>query len=159
MANAADAFTKYIPAFNTPEEEIRSKLIAGFTKQYPDGIPLFGEHILPLLDTQKVNSFTTTMLRAIARVDVEVDLDTNTSNSFILESVHIYRAADQVQVIPAGAAMAQSETPKVIAPSVPDGIVKVPLYSKNVYIEGQTLIENSMFLKPQALIPTKTSGM
>lgn len=153
VANAADAFTKYIPAFNTPEEEIRSKLIAGFTKQYPDGIPLFGEHILPLLDTQKVNSFTTTMLRAIARVDVEVDLDTNTSNSFILESVHIYRAADQVQVIPAGAAMAQSETPKVIAPSVPDGIVKVPPYSKNVSTEGQTLIEKLYVSEATGLDP------
>ncbi|MCC8174041.1 MAG: hypothetical protein LIO65_06605 [Odoribacter sp.] len=139
VANSESVFTNYTPVFNQTEEEVRKKVVTEHVGNYETKIPMFGEKNLSSLNATEVNKINLTMLRAVGRVDVEVDLDMDKSRNFIIESVHIYRSNDKVQVIPDREVTNESAT-KVNAPSVPSDAMVTPAYSKQVDYLGESAI-------------------
>jgi len=137
VANAEQVLETYKISRGTPEHVVRTGLIDEFAGNYLENIPMYGEKELPFLDAKVVNTLSVTMLRAVARVDVEMDLDLATSRSFVMQSVHIYRAKNQLQVIPDVSALSASDALKVKSPSVPANAGTVAPYSKVATSYGQ----------------------
>lgn len=119
VANYSDAFVGYNPVFGDDEASVKTSIRRNFTS---DGLltdlPMYGEISVSGLDASTTNNFEVTVLRAIARVDVKTGLSP-TSPAFSLREVYVYRANDQIQIIPD--AIASSGTMRVVAPSVPAG--------------------------------------
>ncbi|MCC8089029.1 MAG: FimB/Mfa2 family fimbrial subunit [Rikenellaceae bacterium] len=132
VANSEDSFASHHPALNENESDIRRRLTKEFTGADLNLIPMFGEMVLTSLDAVQTNNFQISMLRALARVDVVVDLDQGTSRNFVINEVFIYRSNDCMQVIPDSEAMSGSEILRVDSPSVPDGALQIQPYSKKV---------------------------
>ena len=97
--NYGDAFANYAPAAGSDEATVRSGLgcsFAGLT----GNLPMYGEVTLPNgLVPGVENRFDIRMLRAVARVDVEKELDAD-SRSFRIASVAVYRPNDRIQIAP-----------------------------------------------------------
>ncbi|MCC8199482.1 MAG: hypothetical protein LIP06_13195 [Tannerellaceae bacterium] len=158
VANAEEAFEKYTPPVGTTEEVMRRRLTNPFAGNYLGGIPMYGEIEVPYLDATAVNTLSATMLRAAGRVDVEVDLDKDKSRAFSLHSVYVFRAKNQVQVIPDQDALAGSDALKVNAPSVPFPVEDVPAYSKVVTTFGQTLVSQLYVPEAEGVDPAADYG-
>ena len=122
--NYGDAFANYAPAAGSDEATVRSGLgcsFAGLT----GNLPMYGEVTLPNgLVPGVENRFDIRMLRAVARVDVEKELDAD-SRSFRIASVAVYRPNDRIQIAPNR--LASADTPQVTEPSVPPGAGKSPV--------------------------------
>lgn len=119
LANSGDAFTAFTPTQGMSEMEVKKAIKMAFTdnglNQY---LPMYGEVSLPYLDAGTNNNLYVTLLRAIARVDVKIDLISG-SPRFTLRQVYVYRTKDMIQVIPDS--LAAGGTIKVTVPSVPAG--------------------------------------
>lgn len=122
--NYGDAFANYAPAAGSDEATVRSGLgcsFAGLT----GNLPMYGEVTLPNgLVPGVENRFDIRMLRAVARVDVEKELDAD-SRSFWIAGVAVYRPNDRIQIAPNR--LASADTPQVTEPSVPPGAGKSPV--------------------------------
>lgn len=118
VANYADAFDNYTPAEGDDIATIKNSLLLKFT---PDGIstslPMYGEITVPGLEEGTTNIFDITVLRALARVDVRTNL-TADSHAFALREIYIYRATNEIQIIPD--AVSSSGTTRVTTPSIPE---------------------------------------
>lgn len=119
VANYSDAFANYNPIYGDSEETVKTSIRRSFTS---DGmltdLPMYGELSLSGLDAATINNFDVTVLRAIARVDVKTQL-TSDSPTFSLREVYVYRANDQIQIIPD--AVSAGSHIRVSSPSVPSG--------------------------------------
>lgn len=119
VANYADAFDNHTPTVGDDVATIKNSLLLKFT---PDGIltslPMYGEITVPGLEAGTTNIFDITVLRALARVDVKTNL-TAESHAFSLREIYIYRATNEIQIIPN--AVSTSGTIRVTAPSIPEG--------------------------------------
>lgn len=119
VANYADAFDNYMPVTDDDEATVKNSLILNFTS---DGIltdlPMYGEVSTPNLEAGTTNIFDIIVLRALARVDVKTNLSAD-SHAFSLREVYIYRANNEIQIIPD--AVSTSGTIRVTTPSIPDG--------------------------------------
>lgn len=152
VANSKESFEIYTPAVNATEDVVRKNIVKKFDADSFKNIPMFGSIILPSLDAKEINKEEITMLRAVARVDVVVDLDMDYSNPFIIEEAFIYRANDNIQTVPDITALTSSETLRVNSPSVPSNAVKHSSYSKRVenpfdeFIEKLYLPESSHYI-------------
>lgn len=124
VANYSDAFSNYTPEIGDDVETVKSSLLLKFT---PEGIatalPMYGEVSVSKLAASTTNIFDITVLRALARVDVRTDLLPD-SHTFSLREVYIYRASDEIQIIPD--AVTSSGTIRVSAPSIPEGSSLLP---------------------------------
>lgn len=113
--NYGDAFADYAPSPGVGEEVVRTDVGCSFPGT-GEGLPMFGEVEIPAgLQAVQENSFGVKMLRAVARVDVERNLDAD-SRPFRIESVRLYRPNDKVQIAPDEAV--SGDAPKVTRPSV-----------------------------------------
>lgn len=119
VANYSNAFVNYNPIYGDSEETVKTSIRRSFTS---DGmltdLPMYGELSLSGLDAATVNHFDVTVLRAIARVDVKTQL-TSDSPAFALREVYVYRANDEIQIIPD--AVSAGSHIRVSSPSVPSG--------------------------------------
>lgn len=119
VANYSDAFASYNPIYGDSEKTVKTSIRRSFTS---DGmltdLPMYGELSLSGLDAATVNHFDVTVLRAIARVDVKTQL-TSDSPTFSLREVYVYRANDEIQIIPD--AVSAGSHIRVSSPSVPSG--------------------------------------
>lgn len=119
VANYADAFDTYTPASGDEIAKVKTSLITRYTT---DGIltalPMYGETSVAKLAAATTNIFDITVLRALARVDVKTDLAAG-SKPFTLREVYIYRATNEIQIIPD--AVSTDGIIRVTAPSIPSG--------------------------------------
>lgn len=119
VANYADAFDNYTPTAGDDIAKVKSSLVTRYT---PDGIlsalPMYGETSVASLAASTTNIFDITVLRALARVDVRTDLAED-SKPFSLREVYIYRATNEIQIIPD--AVSTDGIIRVSEPSIPDG--------------------------------------
>lgn len=119
VANYSNAFDNYMPTLGDDIATVKSSLLIQFT---PDGIstalPMYGEVSVSNLAATTTNIFDVTVLRALARVDVRTDLAPG-SNAFSLCEVYVYRATNEIQIIPN--AVSTSGTVRVTTPSLPTG--------------------------------------
>lgn len=113
--NYGDAFAGYAPEAGSDEDAVKRALGLSFVPM-TENLPMYGQVVLPAgLQADRENDLSVTMLRAVARVDVEKDL-TADSRPFRLGSVSLYRANDKIQLIPDR--LAATDAPRVDAPSV-----------------------------------------
>lgn len=113
VANANHAIENNAPLFGDSENTVKSKLNTVFTgMEIFERFPMFGIHSLPYLDAAGVNNLSITMLRSMAKVDLDA---TRVIDDFRLESIMAFRGNDLIQVIPNNITRA----PSVNAPSVP----------------------------------------
>lgn len=119
VANYSDAFASYNPIYGDSEKTVKTSIRRSFTSDgmFTD-LPMYGELSLSGLDAATINNFDVTVLRAIARVDVKTQL-TSDSPAFALREVYVYRANDQIQIIPD--AVSAGSHIRVSSPSVPSG--------------------------------------
>lgn len=119
VANYGNAFTEYVPPIGADEASVKTSILNGFTS---DGLitylPMYGEISMPDLDATRSHTFDVTVLRAIARVDVVTRIPPG-SSAFSLREVHVFRANNQIQLIPD--AVITDGTVRVVSPSVPAG--------------------------------------
>lgn len=119
VANYADAFDSYTPTLGDDIATVKSSLLMKYTT---DGVltalPMYGETSVASLAASTTNIFDITVLRALARIDVKTDLAEG-SNAFSLREVYIYRATNEIQIIPD--AISTDGIVRVTAPSIPDG--------------------------------------
>lgn len=119
VANYSDVFAAYTPDPGTDESTVKASLNMSYSSDAPlVNLPMFGEVSVASLDATTTNIFDVTVLRAIARVDVKTDL-TSDSPAFALREVYIYRANDQIRIVPD--AINNNGTMRVTSPTIPDG--------------------------------------
>lgn len=119
VANYSDAFANYNPIYGDSGETVKTSIRRSFTSgDMMTDLPMYGELSLSGLDAATINNFDVTVLRAIARVDVKTQL-TSDSPAFALREVYVYRANDQIQIIPD--AVSAGSHIRVSSPSVPSG--------------------------------------
>lgn len=118
IANADRAFESYTPTEGLTETELKEEIAYIITSNGITGeLPMYGKASLASgLNAGSTTNISSTLLRAIARVDVEKNL-LPTSHSFILEEVYVFRANDKIQIIPD--VLENLSEPKVTSPSVP----------------------------------------
>ncbi|MCC8144475.1 MAG: FimB/Mfa2 family fimbrial subunit [Tannerellaceae bacterium] len=122
IANYNDAFTSGLTK-GMSEANLKSLLVDTFDPDMGGNLPLYGEKELPNLDSDTPQSINVTMLRAVARVDVN-NHTTNVENipktqPFELRSVHVYRANNKLQLIPDEEAFVSNTSMTVKSPTVP----------------------------------------
>lgn len=118
VANYADAFENYTPPFGADEATVKTSICRSFDSAgMTEFLPMYGEIAVPRLDAATINVFSVTVLRAIARVDAKTQLAPN-SPRFSLRELYVFRANDQIQIIPNG--MDASGSIRVSSPSVPE---------------------------------------
>ena len=119
--NYGDAFAAYAPSPGHSEAEVKAEIGCSFTGA-AQSLPMYGEIAVPSgLEADRENRFSVKMLRAVARIDVEKDLTTD-SRPLRIESVRLYRPNDKIQLAPDESFA--PESPRVTAPSVFAGAVK-----------------------------------
>lgn len=121
LINAEEPLASYEPSEGTAETDIRKEIVIPFPAGgLSDNLPMCGETILPNGIGIDDNYITMNALRAIARVDVEKQLDEG-SGDFILEEVQVFRAYSTIQLIPDN--LTDPAAPIVTAPSIPANAV------------------------------------
>lgn len=148
VANAGGAFLANTPSFGQTESEIRTMLITDFGAKVTADLPMWGEIELPGGLTADGASLGTTMLRAMARVDVVKNLMED-SYDFDLESIHVFRANNKIQVIPDALVDGRLQ---VSSPSVPASstLTAPQLVYNNVADEGNGMESVRMIYIPEA---------
>ncbi|MCD7936043.1 MAG: hypothetical protein LUG98_04215 [Tannerellaceae bacterium] len=124
------------------EENIKKKINRAFTEEgiYTD-FPMFGEVSLPNGITEEGETFRTALVRSIARVDV-----VNFAENFELTSVQLYRANNQIQIIPEAL-----DDDKVTSPSIPDGAAAI-INTPAQIVNGSSLM-GGIYLPESAITP------
>lgn len=112
------------------EAEVRKLLVMDFTSTgMTTDLPMFGEYEFTNgLSATLQQTVTVNVLRAIARVDVVLDLETG-SGAFSLDEVYAFRANNLIQVIPDEAVITTAGG--VNAPSVPENVALLAASVKN----------------------------
>ncbi|MDL2231174.1 hypothetical protein LJB85_00350 [Porphyromonadaceae bacterium OttesenSCG-928-L07] len=120
LANYADAFHSYEPVVLSDINTITRQVISSFENMWATRLPMYAVIDLPDgIGAEKLHVLTATMLRAIARVDLIKELESD-SKEFDGQEVHIYRANSQIQLIPEPTVVSDSKVPIVTGASVPD---------------------------------------
>jgi len=107
----------------------------------PDHLPMYGEYVLPDgLNYDNINQITgVNMLRAVARVDVQMD---EAVDNFELQSAQIFRVPYQMALVPGGTV--DYAAPLVTQPTVPytdqDAITMNPVTATDGTISSQLYI-------------------
>lgn len=152
LANVAESLQETHLLVGMTEAQVRELIVAGFTREgMEDNLPMFGEYDFPDgLSSTVQQTVTVDVLRAVARVDVLLDLEGG-SGEFALEEVYAFRVNNLIQVIPDESATTGDL--KVHAPSVPSGAALLDNYVFNrnpvvddsigqLYLPESTGIEN-----------------
>ncbi len=133
IVNPNDAFAAGSIMANMSETEVKAELTDTFDPENIIGnIPAFGEIELDNLNTGNVNTLSTTMLRAVARVDVYNQIDIGFSEKFKIENVRVYRANNKMKLVPNDVAWASEEFMSVKSPSIANGSAFIDAYPKTV---------------------------
>ncbi len=120
VGNYNDAFLHHGPTRGQSEEEVRTALADTFQEVLTEDLPMYGEAELTQLKTDQYNNIAITMLRAVARVEVVDDIDTQFSAPFSMQEVYIFRPNNALRLIPDASAMSGAGTPVTVA-SIPSG--------------------------------------
>lgn len=119
VANYVDAFDTYSPSEGDDIDTVKSSVLLSFTSSgIATALPMYGEVSVSSLAAATTNIFNVIVLRALARVDVRTDLAAG-SNAFTLREVYIYRATNQIQIIPNE--VSTTGIVRVTEPSIPSG--------------------------------------
>ncbi len=119
--NYGDAFDSYAPSPGSDENAVKAGMGMSFAGLAGD-LPMYGEITVPSgLQADTENRFDIRMLRSVARVDVQKDLDAD-SRSFRIGSVYVYRPNDKIQIAPD--LITDPVSPSVTSPSVFAGATK-----------------------------------
>lgn len=140
LANHNDVFSSAQLVADMDEAEVKQLLIDSFRDDLEGDLPIYGELNLEQLDAEQPNSFAVTMLREVARVDVNNTIDEDFSEKFRLESVSIYRANDRISVVPDASAMQTEGKMTVSSASVPSTATTYEPYSRQVAADGDLSI-------------------
>ncbi len=134
IANYNDVFGNITLTKGMSEASLKSLLVDTFDPDMSGYLPLYGEKELPNLDKDVPNTITITMLRAIARVDVN-NLTTKAeyadyTQPFELRSVHVYRANDKLQFVPDEGSYLLPPSMTVKSPTIPAGAAFRTVFSR-----------------------------
>ncbi|MCD8174098.1 MAG: hypothetical protein LUD76_11720 [Alistipes sp.] len=155
VANYNDAFESGEIVEDMAESNFKEWLIDSFSSDIEGELPLYGEISLTQLKADQPNSFSVTMLRAVARVDVNNNIDPEFSDNFRMESVYIYRANDRYNIIPSTSALQTEGKMSVSSATVPGSASVYAAYSKTVESDGDKSITRT-YLSESLPVPNQS---
>ncbi len=123
------SYVEGIVSQQLPEEQVRTGLISPLslaTKGSADGMMVMsGDATLPTIDPNTTVNIEVPLIRAVARVDLQINLDAD-SKSFEPVNAAVYRAQNSFSSFPSEEALDPSDHSRVIAATVPTPATGLP---------------------------------